>query len=150
MKQIWQALPQTLRNAIGFAAGVIAIIILAVIFSGDAKAGGNHGHDINLNLTYDYDPPDVGGLSIASDNQDSGVQNSELDLSRAMAAAGDACVFDYAPGWQGCGTYGWSGGEQAFNGSLVTRVDEWMIRINIQTDIDFEEYSGAIGGSWHF
>ena len=147
-----EALPKKWRNTIVGAVVVVVILIITSLFT-DAEASGlnqNHDHNINLTVTQEYEPQDVDPLSIANDHQDSGVSDSELDKTRAMVAAGDTCVFDYASGWQGCIGGGFSGDESAINGSLVTRVDQIMIRTNIQADTDFDDYAVGVGGSWHF
>lgn len=79
-----------------------------------------------------------------------GIGSSEFNAVAAMSAAGDACVFDYAPGWQACVGGGWYGSASALNGSLATRLDQFVIRFNIQADTDFEQKSYGVGGSWHF
>lgn len=134
-----------------FRAAVVAIVLLIVLNAfTSAEASGWHGdHNIDLTITHEYPDNDVDPLSMGG-AQDSGVSDSELDKSRAMSAAGDTCVFDYAPGWQGCVGGGWAGSESALNGSIVTRVDEFMIRTNLQTDTDFDDYAIGVGGSWHF
>ncbi len=131
------------------AISIVAFVALMISVN-VAVASGSHNHDINLTITHEYPDHDPGPLTIASDNQDSGVSNSELDKTRAMSAAGDTCVFDYAVGWQGCFGGAWAGSESAINGSLVTRVDDFMIRSNIQADTDFDDYVISVGGSWHF
>jgi hypothetical protein len=139
------------RMATSLLVGLLVGFLVLVLFSDADASKWNHDHNIDLTITQQYEPHDHDSdpLSISSDPS-SGVGNSELDLSRAMSSAGDTCVFDYAPGWQGCGGYGWSGGEQAFNFSGVTRIDEFMFRMNLQTDKDFDEYAGSVGASWHF
>lgn len=79
-----------------------------------------------------------------------GMGNTEFEQGMAMSAAGDGCVFDYAKGWQGCVAGGWFESQSAINGSIVTRVDRFMLRFNVQTDTDFDYQSYGVGGSWHF
>lgn len=76
--------------------------------------------------------------------------NSIFDKYTAMGAAADYCIFDYASGWQGCGSTGWSNGEQAINAMFATRIDTWMIKFGVQTDRDLDEYQGGVGASFHF
>ena len=117
------------------------LIALLFFVSGSALAGGGH-----KTINYNYET--VVEQTIV--NNDTGVSNKDWDTAKAMSAAGDTCVFDYAPGWQGCVGGGWSGGESALNGSLVTRIDQFSLRVNLQTDTNFDEQAYGVGGSWHF
>ncbi len=108
--------------------------------------GGHYGGSTVINNYYSVpsvaaaEPASVSGM----------VGDDDFDMAQAMSAAGDVCVFDYASGWQGCVGAGFFGNAEAYNGSAVTRVDQFMIRVNLQADRDFEEYAVGVGGSWHF
>lgn len=160
MKDLWQkykALPSTPRRLIAFTAGLLLLIIVNSAFGGNAYASNpHHTHgthdqniDVNVNITHEDNNVDTAGVN-DSHSQSSGVRDSDVDLSRAMSAAGDTCVFDYDPGWQGCGGLGFSGDEQAVNLSVVTRHKEVMIRFSAQSDDSLDEMAGGAGVSWHF
>jgi len=82
--------------------------------------------------------------------QTNGLGDPSIGMLGARLAAADYCVMDFAPGWQGCTSAGFDNGYVGYNFALATRVDCWMIKFGVQTDEDFKEYSGGIGGSWHF
>lgn len=111
-----------------------------------------HHHNQPIIINVDYPalttPPVPTSDTII--NETTIVNNDLLDDIMAMSAAGDSCVFDYAKGWQGCISGGWYGSSTALNGSLVTRIDTFMLRVNIQADTEFDEVAGGVGGSWHF
>ena len=125
------------------------LVVTTVILFGIAPQvmAGGYKHDIDLDLT-------VNNEFIYPESETevrySGMGNSQFERGMAMSAAGDTCVFDYAPGWQGCVGGGWYESESAINGSVVKRVDDIMLRFNIQADTDWEEQSYGVGGSWHF
>jgi len=118
--------------------GCLFVMLLIALIS--FKVGASGG--LNTVNNYYYGNEDVSTRYVVGD--------TNFDMSMAMSAAGDTCVFDYAPGWQGCGGMGWYGSEQAFNGSAVVRLDQYMLRFNLQADDDFSEFAGGVGGSWHF
>jgi hypothetical protein len=124
----------------------ITFVLMLLLITLDAEAGGNHDHDLNLTIEYpDYAPAPGPTTQVFT-----GMDNEEFEKGMAMSAAGDTCVFDYAEGWQGCVGGGWYGSQSALNGSLVTRIDNWAVRVNLQTDTDFDEQAVGVGGSWHF
>ena len=130
---------------------MIKYLILSLALVASAVSAG--GNTITTNNYYNSDsPPPVV-------DQDTGVNstgvsstgvNSIFDKYTAMGAAADYCIFDYASGWQGCGSTGWSNGEQAINAMFATRIDTWMIKVGVQTDIDLDEYQGGVGARFHF
>jgi len=129
---------QLKTNIINFLVGVV---ILGT--GGTALADGSHDHNTTNNY---YSAPET----VVTETMFTGMGNTDFEKGMAMSAAGDACVFDYAVGWQGCVGGGWYGSQSALNGSVVTRVDRFMLRFNFQTDTDFKEQTFAVGGSWHF
>ena len=143
-------LSPTARKSIAFGLGVI--LVLSISFCSDAIAGGNHAQNINLNLNYKSPPirPTAQSTQVAPDDDYDGVGSSDFAKIMAMSMAADYCVFDYAPGWQGCVSTGWYDGHNGYNGMLATRIDNWMIKFGMQTDEDFDEYSGGVGASVHF
>lgn len=121
-------------------------LILWMIILYPAYAGPRIDNSVTNN--HYYGTNDSGDSSIVEIY--SGMDSEEFDNGMAMSAAGDTCVFDYAQGWQGCFGGGWYGSASAINGSLVTRVDNFAMRVNIQSDTDFDEQAIGVGGSWHF
>jgi hypothetical protein len=129
----------------------LLVWVFALAYFGLALAH-DKGHTSNLNLTIEHVYPS-GGADVQGGSTTqvfTGMDNEEFDKGMAMSAAGDTCVFDYAEGWQGCVGSGWYGSQSALNGSLVTRIDNWAVRVNLQTDTDFDEQAVGVGGSWHF
>jgi hypothetical protein len=134
---------------VAFLITVVALVNLA--FISDARAHDKHGTTIINNHNYPAPQVDTNGSGDSSIVEVySGMDSEEFDNGMAMSAAGDTCVFDYAQGWQGCFGGGWYGSASAINGSLVTRVDNFAMRVNIQSDTDFDEQAIGVGGSWHF
>jgi hypothetical protein len=117
-------------------------LLLSPAFAHD---GHHEGGDTINNYNYDSTFDGAQGCTDCGNDGD-----DERDRTRAMSAAGDVCVFDYAPGWQGCGGAGFYDNAQGYNASAVTRVDQFMVRMNVQTDDQFDKYAVGIGGSWHF
>lgn len=165
MKKLWykyQALSTRNRRLVAFAVGVVLVTFVGSAFGSSPhhthETHTDGDHTILVNVDVDASHNETGGGSsnvdtagaIDSHSQSSGVRDSDVDLSRAMSAAGDTCVFDYDPGWQGCVGAGFSGDEQAINLSTVTRYDEMMIRFNAQSDDSLDELAGGAGVSWHF
>ncbi len=133
---------RTTENLLAIA-GILMLVLLFIAALSDARASGN---DIYIdNSTHYYSEPEssVGGSY-------TGIDNDEFDKGMAISAAGDTCVFDYAPGWQGCVGGGFYESQSALNGSLVTRIDQIMIRSNVGCDTDWDNCAIGIGGSWHF
>ena len=129
---------------------VFVLMLLAIILADEARAGGDRETTNITNNYYAYPPGDaVAGVTSVTEVY-SGMSDSTFDKGMAMSAAGDTCVFDYAAGWQGCVGGGWYGSESALNGSIVTRVDNFALRFNLQTDAGFNEQAYGVGGSWHF
>lgn len=133
-----------MKNFTYFFAGMVFTIMAVLAFDAEAH---DHKHNIDLTINHNYPPDDTNGIA---DFSLRGISDEEFDKAQAMSAAGDTCVFDYAPGWQGCVGGGWYGSQSAINGSIVTRVDNFALRLNIQSDTDFDEQAVGIGGSWHF
>lgn len=104
------------------------------------------------NYYYSEEPTETNGDGSVSTPAgfNTGIGNSAFENAAAMSAAGDTCVFDYAPGWQACVGGGWYGSASAINGSMATRIDQFVIRFNLQADTDFDDQSYGVGGSWHF
>lgn len=132
-------------------AGLLFALFIYLALTDSVLAHGSHGHDITIN---NYSYPEGGSTDAAGTSSFTeiyrGIDSEEFDKAQAMSAAGDTCVFDYAPGWQGCIGGGWYGSQSALNGSLVTRVDNFAVRVNLQTDTDFDDQAIGVGGSWHF
>ena len=124
------------------------LIVTTVILFGIAPqvmAGGYKPIELDLTVNNEFIYPES-----ETEVRYSGMGNSQFERAAAMSAAGDTCVFDYAPGWQGCVGGGWYESESAINGSIVKRVDDIMLRFNLQADTDWEEQAYSVGGSWHF
>lgn len=134
------------RNVSWFLIGLATGLVLFLFITSPALA--DHRHDINITLEYP-DPAPAPGVNTTTEIY-TGMGNTQFEKGMAMSAAGDACVFDYAAGWQSCVGGGWYGSQSAVNGSIVTRVDQFMLRFNFQTDTDFDEQAFAVGGSWHW
>jgi hypothetical protein len=105
---------------------------------------GKYDHSSTITNNHYY------GDEYFDDGSDNGIGNSDFSQFIAMQNSANYCVFDYAPGWQGCGSAGWYDGYTGYNLGLATRIDCWMVRFGVQTDEDFDEYSGGVGGSFHF
>ena len=161
MKELWlkyKALDRTPRYVIAFLAGVALVFMSNTAFGSSPhhthETHTDGDHTVIVNVDVDNTQPASSNVDTAGANdnhsQSSGVRDSDVDLSRAMSAAGDTCVFDYDPGWQGCVGAGWSGDEQAINFSAAIRYDEVMIRFSVQSDDQLDEMAGGVGGSWHF
>lgn len=127
--------------------GVIMFGVMMLLIVLDAEATGKNYINLDLTINHDYQPPPPSSETV---EVYTGMDNDEFDKGMAMSAAGDTCVFDYAPGWQGCFGWGNYGSANALNGSLVTRIDNFAVRINLQSDTDFDEQAIGAGGSWHF
>lgn len=123
---------------------IFILAVLLTIWAGIAL-GGDRNYTSTETHNHYYAPPESSTTRVFT-----GMNNEEFDKGMAMSAAGDTCIFDYAQGWQGCFGGGWYGSRSAINGSLATRVDQFMIRVNLQTDTDFDEQAIGVGGSWHF
>lgn len=121
-----------------WALGLVGLLLVAMLYF-EASA-----HDIII------DNSTVNNYYDEQSTTHTGMGNTEFEQGMAMSAAGDGCVFDYAKGWQGCVAGGWFESQSAINGSVVTRVDRFMLRFNVQTDTDFDHQAYGVGGSWHF
>lgn len=129
------------RRSMVYTVGVIVFVVMTLLVVTDAFAT---GYDRSVtNITNNYYGDDYF-------DDDNGVGNSDFSQFIAMQNSANYCVFDYASGWQGCGSVGWYDGYTGYNLGLATRVDCWMVRFGVQTDEDFDEYSGGVGGSFHF
>ncbi len=126
---------------------VFGVMLLLIVLGNEAKASGSR--DTTTNTTNNYYQDAAAGVTSVTEVY-SGMSDSTFDKGMAMSAAGDTCVFDYAAGWQGCVGGGWYGSKTALNGSIVTRVDNFALRFNLQTDTGFDEQAFGVGGSWHF
>ena len=126
---------------------IIGTVTFAVMLLMIALEAAAHGVNVDNSVTHNY-YGETGSSSVTEVYR--GMDSEEFDKGMAMSAAGDTCVFDYAPGWQGCFGGGWYGSQSAVNGSLVTRIDNFAVRVNLQSDTDFDEQAIGVGGSWHF
>lgn len=149
---------RSLKDSLGFIAGVVVGVIAMMLFAGvvlqPAGASGRD-NDVTINLTINNVAPPVdtdpaATTTSASGSGDSGVSGNDYSKIFAMQGAADYCVFDYAMGWQGCGSVGFYDGSTGYNAMFATRVDDFMIKFGIQADEYFDEYAGGVGGSWHF
>jgi hypothetical protein len=126
-------------------------LMFFILFGIVAFASSSHHNSTTINNYYTQ-PAETNQVTEVTNHSitNSYLSGDALDRSIAMSAAGDTCVFDYAPGWQGCVGAGFYGSSQGYNGSLATRIDEFMLRTNLQTDDQLDDFSIGVGGSWHF
>jgi len=142
---------KNLKNAFAFIVGLLfAFLMLKMILTPVAAHGASHD-DINITILHEYEaPPEGGGNTGTNDGFDNGASIQPYSKLFAMLNAPNFCVFDYARGWQGCGSVGWYDNYYGYNAMFATRIDNTMIKFGIQFDEDFDEYSGGVGASMHF
>jgi hypothetical protein len=106
--------------------------------------------EIDLTIQHEFPEPLAMNQTVGEPTSDSGISKSDFAKIGAMLNAASYCVFDYAPGWQGCVSTGFYDDAVGYNTMLATRIDNWMVRFGVQADEGFDEFSGGVGGSWHF